>query len=244
MLASSSMVFSIAVGLAAVALAVGTGFLAAKLHSASAGVLDMGVVLAWGASGFGTLRQVVAARAAAADGAGTRSTLVLLAVEAAVVGVLVVAAVMLIERAAKPPTVPTEEPKAGSWLTSLACGAAGTLVGVWLIAQTGYKGQVIGAALVGGLVGGVAAYAIEPRTRMWPVVAGCVVAAVAGPIIALVTGGNDEHLHAAVISGSVTRLALPIGFDGIAGACMGVPTGLYIAKGLLGHAGQIAEHAN
>ncbi|MFT3684312.1 MAG: hypothetical protein QM783_05190 [Phycisphaerales bacterium] len=243
MLSSSSLGLSVGVGLAAIAIAVATGMLATRLHSASAGVLDMGVVLAWGASGFGTLRQVVSARAVAETGAGMRSTLSMLAIEAAIVGALVVAAVFLIERAEKR-SEPAEEPKAGAWMTSLACGAAGSAVGIWFIAQTGYKGQVIGAALVGGLLGGVAAFAVDPRTRMWPLVAGCAAVSIAGPVLAMVAGGDDAHLHAAVIAGSVTRLAQPVGLDGIAGACMGVPVGLYIAKGLLGHAGQIAEQSH
>lgn len=246
LLNSSSVGLSVAMGLGAIVVAAGMGLLATRLLSPSAGLLDMGVVLAWGAYGLGTLRQIVTARASADGGAGTRATLTSLAIEAAVVGAAVVASAFVIEKMGRKRVAdePAEEPKPGAWMTTLLCGVAGSAVGVWLIAQTGYKGQVIGAALVGGLVGGIIAFALDHQAKLWPLVAGCAVVSVAGPVMALVMGGDDKALHAAVIGGTVTRLALPVGLDGMAGACLGIPVGLYVAKGLLGHAGQIADQAH
>ena len=240
LLNSANVGLSIAVGIGALLIAAGMGLLASKMLSPSGGVLDMGVVLAWGAYGLGTLRQIVTAKANADTGAGTRATLTNLAIEAVFVGVAVVAAAWLIERIGRR-TEPEEEAKPGAWLTTLLCGAAGSAAGVWLVAQTGYKGQVVGAAMVGGVVGGIIAYAMDHHARLWPLIAGCAVVSVAGPVLALVTGGSDSTLHAAVISGSIHRWAQLTGLDGMAGACLGIPVGLYVAKGLLGHAGQIAE---
>ncbi|MBY0308450.1 MAG: hypothetical protein K2Q09_06885, partial [Phycisphaerales bacterium] len=137
-----------------------------------------------------------------------------------------------------------DSPRTGAqaWGVSALCGVAGSTVGVWLIAQTGLKGQAVGASLVGSMLGAIGAYALDHRASMWAVLAGSVVVSVAGPVLAMATGGDDAHLHAAVIAGSVSRLALPIGLDAVAGACMGVPVGLYVGNGLMGHASHVAGH--
>lgn len=247
LLNSASPGLSIAAGLGAVVLAALTGFGAGKLVSSKGGLLDMGAVLAWGAYGFGTLRQIVMAKANAQTGVGTRATLTSLAIEAAIVGIAVVAAVWFIERTSKKDVneVVDQElaSKAGGVLTTMLCGFTGSVAGVWLLAQTGYKGQVIGAALAGGVVGGIIAYAFDHRVKLWPLVAGCLLVSVAGPVVALVTGGGDAALHGAIIGGTVVRWAQLTGLDAAAGVCLGVPVGLYLAKGLLGHAGRVAEDA-
>jgi hypothetical protein len=239
---------SVAMGLAAVLIAAAMGVLAGKLVSARGGLLDMGVVLAWGAYGLGTLRHIVIAKANAQTGVGTRTILTTLAVEAAVVGAIVVAAAWFIERTGKKDVFESVDESdkaggAGGVLTTVVCGAAGSAVGVWLIAQTGYKGQVIGAAMVGGILGGIIAYAFDRGTKLWALLAGCLVVSVAGPVVALVSGGGDAALHGAIVAGTVSRWAQLTGLDGVAGACLGVPVGLYVAKGLLGHAGRVAEDA-
>lgn len=247
LLQSTSPALSVVVGLAAVVIAGATGLLAGRFVGARGGLLDMGVVLAWGAFGFGSLRQIVMASANAQTGEGTRSALMMLAVEAAVVAVLVVSAAWLIERTAlKDPSEAADEPvRPGvvGMFTTFASGVVGSLLGVWLLAQSGYKGQVIGAALAGGIVGGIIAYAMDHNVRLWPLLAGCLLVSVAGPVIALVTGGGDATLHASIVAGTVSRWAQLTGLDGAAGACLGVPVGLYVAKGLLGHAGRVAEDA-
>ncbi|HZW07421.1 MAG TPA: hypothetical protein VFF65_09870 [Phycisphaerales bacterium] len=247
LLNSTSVGLSAVTGIAAVLIAAGTGLLAGRLVSARGGLIDMGVVLAWGAYGYGTLREIVMARANAQTGAGTRAVLTMLTVEAALVGALVVAAAWFIERTAKrdPAEQPDtrDRPAVTAALTTFFCGVVGGAAGVWLLAQTGYKGQVIGAALAGGVVGGVLAYALDHHVRLWPLLAGCVAVSVAGPVVALIGGKGDASLYASIVAGSVPRWAQLTGLDGAAGACMGVPVGLYIAKGLLGHAGRVAEDA-
>jgi len=242
LLNSANVGLSVAVGLAAVLLAVGTGLVAGKFVSPSGGLLDMGVVLAWGAYGFGTLRQIVAAKVNADTGEGTGSVLIKLAIEAAIVGALVTAAAWLIERTGRKVEV-GDEPKQWAWSTTLLCGVVGSIAGVWLIAQSGYKGQIIGAAMVGGVIAGIAAYAMDHNAKLWPLVAGCAIVSIGGPVFAMATGGNDRALHAAVVAATVPRWASLTGLDGMAGACLGIPVGLYVAKGLLGHAGQIADEA-
>ncbi len=245
LLLSTKPALSAVVGVAAVVIAAGMGLLAGRLVGARGGLLDMGVVLAWGAFGFGTLRKIVMASANAQTGEGTRSALTMLAIEGAVVAALVVGAAWLIERTGLKdvPDGADEPARSGvaGWLTTFACGAVGGALGVWLLAQSGYKGQVIGAALAGGIVGGIIAYAMDHNVRLWPLVAGCLLVSVAGPVVALVTGGGDATLHASIIAGTVSRWAQLTGLDGAAGVCLGVPVGLYIAKGLLGHAGRVAE---
>ncbi len=242
LLNSSNLTLSIVMGLAAVLLAAGAAFVSGKFVSASGGLLNMGVVLAWGAYGLGTLRQIVLAQTNPETGAGSRTTFTNLAVEAAIVGAVGVAVVWWIERSCRK-VDPADAPKSGAWVVTVLCGAAGSVVGIWLIAQSGYKGQVIGAGLVGGLLGGIIAYAMDHQARLWPLVAGCAAVSAAGPVVALVKGGSDSALHAAVIAGTIPRWSLLTGLDGMAGACLGVPVGLYVAKGLLGHAGHIAEDA-
>lgn len=242
LLNSGNVTGSVLLGLGAVVIALAVGLLAGKLLSAKGGLLNMGVILAWGASGLGTVRTIVMANTNPETGAGTRTTLSHLAIEAVIVGALVVGATWLIERhARKGDDAPADDPKPGAWITTLLCGFAGSAVGVWLIAQSGYKGQVVGSALVGGLLGGLIAHAVDQHARLWPIVAGCVLLSVAGPVVALVTGGSDANLHAAAIGGTISRWAQLTGLDGVAGACLGVPVGLYIGKGLLGHAGKVAE---
>ncbi|MDP1662998.1 MAG: hypothetical protein Q8L55_13865 [Phycisphaerales bacterium] len=244
LLLSTTPALSALVGVVAVVIAGATGLLAGRLVGVSGGLLDMGVVLAWGAFGFGSLRQIVMANANAQTGEGTRSALTMLAAEAVVVGGLVVAAAWLIERMARRDDAePVDEKGAVACLTMFASGAAGSLLGVWLLAQSGYKGQVIGAAMAGGIIGGIIGYALDHRARLWPLLAGCLAVSVAGPVIALVNGGGDATLHASIVAGTVVRWAQLTGLDGAAGACIGLPVGLYIAKGLLGHAGRVAEDA-
>ena len=164
----------------------------------------------------------------------------LLAAETALWAVLVLAATLVIFRlGGSMPDVPTDEhgghPHPHFSLDALKGAGMGVLMVpvVWLVAQSPMKGQVIGAAFVGGMAAGAAGRLIAPNVQpillsFSPILFGAV-----GQVIG--TALLKASLEEAFVADSIPTLLLPMPADYAAGALMGVAVGLGLVKSFIHH---------
>jgi hypothetical protein len=243
-LLSGSPAMGLVLVLAAIALATGAGMVASRLMGAGWGLFCAGMVLAWAAWPTGTVETIL--RRTQSGG-----SLWTLAVEGLIVGAAATGAAWLIVRAhpvpagaiaavgTRPGSRPSE-PGMDVFATGVAAMVLGAGVGVWIAAQEALKGQAIGAAFIGGLVGGMAARLSAERCPTWVLCAGVGLLAAASPALAaLIHGGKAVT---AAYSGSLLHLANVLPLDWVAGGFMGLPIGVSWAGGMIEErAGQLAN---
>ncbi len=231
-------------GLLALGLAGGLGLVVARLRGRDAAYACAGYVLAWAAWGHGSIEAIIRR-------AGDASPLSSLAVEGAVVGMLVVALAVVMARASRPPAPGHgAHPLVIAWRTEdssrtesvkplvvialivalASCGAAS-----WLIAFSTLKGQTLLAGVVAGIAGAAAAQVVVSarHARIGPLIPLVAMAAlaVAAPILTRIFGGTR------IVDLAITAKIAPFGrltpMDWGAGALLGVPIGLAWAESML-----------
>jgi hypothetical protein len=102
--------------------------------------------------------------------------------------------------------------------------AASILPVVWLLARSPMKGQLIGAAFVGGVAVAFLARRFRPDVQLFILIAAPSAVAALGYVLALVWSGSD--LHVQFIRQSLSPLLLPMPFEYAAGTVLGVALGL------------------
>jgi hypothetical protein len=226
------------------------GLVGARVFTLGVGAMGAGIVAAWGAWAAAPLDMIVRVTS---DGAALPS----LAAEGAIAGLVGVALLWVLERvshgtqvrrgiALHDPLNATRmhrkvergvggivavERGASSWAVlgaSLAVSIAASLVGVWALAASTSKGQVIAAAIGGGIAAGLGAQLMAKSLRgcvsaVVPAL-GMMVVALASPIAAGIV--HDHRLFAAATAGTLLAPARPLGLDWLAGIMCGVPLGM------------------
>lgn len=242
-LVSSSPILGLGAAVAAVVLAGLVGLVAVRLVNVHSGMTAAGLVLAWATWRTGTVDELI--RAARSD-----APLVRLAFEGGIFGILGVALAALLVAAARPsdPEAPAEPPprkgmkprppaadaslrerlrRAFPRAEAAAGIGAGLLAGAaaaWLIAQEPLKGQALAAAVVGGVAAGVVGRLVDSRTPILGFFIAMATLAIAGPITGMLIAPRGGAF-AAVNTGTLFPLAVPLPLDWIAGALLGIPLG-------------------
>ncbi len=237
---AQSLPMSLAIGLGAFGVAGVLGLIAARVFGPRVGVWVWGLGLLWPA--WLTGRMGVILRANPETG-----MLVMLAIEALLLGGGAIAGVALISRTHDAATGPDDEGrrvipfahkfekqlratfKTSAGLASLGAGLVGALGLAWVIGQTDMRGQAllaafgagVGAAVAGRLVG-------TSMAKDAPIAATFVAVALAGviaPLIAIVYPGTN-NLAASVIGHDLPGFLALQPADWAIGLLLGVPTGL------------------
>jgi hypothetical protein len=163
------------------------------------------------------------------------ATPALLPVETIIWAVLVLAATVIVFRLGGPmPDARTDahgrHPHPVFSVDALKAAGAGLLMlpVVWLIAQSPLKGQVIGAALLGGVAVGAAGRVISPNVQpillfVSPLVFGAVGQVIGAAVLRM-------PLEEAFVADKIPALLLPMPADYAAGSIMGVAIGLGLVK--------------
>lgn len=191
-----------------------------------------------------SIRNFAFARAGDSPGAG----LALLAIEAALLAIMLLGATLLVFRISGP--LKDIEPKefgetphqfwsAEAW-KSAAAGAI-ILLAVVVIGQSSMKGQMVAAAFIGGMVAGLVGRLISPHVQPVLLFASPVLFGAIGYVIAIFF--VNMPLDAAYVSGRLTGLAIVTPLDYAAGSLMGVAVGLGWAKSFLHHEEQTSPAA-
>lgn len=218
---------AILVGLAAMA---GIGAVVGRLTNTAVGLFVVGCGL------FVLARRMGSAEALVFSGGSLWVT----AMETFLWGIALLGVVMLVFKVSGPlkdiePDENNERPHLFFSRAAMMCAAAGVLVPVlvWVLAQTPMKGQVLAATIIASMVAGLAGRLFSPHVQ--PVllfISPCVFGAVGHAVGAIML---PEPAAAALVSGSITPLSLPMPPDYAAGALLGVAMGLGWAKSFLHH---------
>jgi hypothetical protein len=217
----------------------------ARLGDRHEAVLNLGFVLAWVAWSGGRMEEVFRA----ASGVGP---LVLLAVEGLAIAVLVLGACVVADRfsrrAAEAEGLSTSAGsvtgalrfKAGLPVAGVAMAAG--LASAWLFARYGGAGQGLGAAFLGGLIGGVfASQAYESLTKnekktplgstgvVLPALAGMLLAGMVAPLIGIASPGPGRLLEG-IARGTLPGWVLVSPASWAAGAMLGIPMGVSLLR--------------
>ncbi len=219
---------------------------AARLGDRHEAVLNIGFVLAWLAWTGGRMEEVFRA-----SGGGT-GPLVLLAVEGVLIAALVLGACAAADRFSRR----TSEAEGLSASVSSVVGAlrfkagvpvmlvatAAGLASAWLFARYGGAGQGVGAAFLGGLIGGVfASQAYESLTKnekrtpvgvtgiVAPALAGMLLAGVVGPLMGIASPGPGRLVEG-IARGTLPGWVLVSPAAWAAGAMVGIPAGVSLLR--------------
>lgn len=231
LLHNSSIVRAVIGGLIVLAIAMVAGLLGGRLVSIKGALLDAGVVLAWGAGGLGSALSVARVYG---GGTGVAGAFKLMSIEAAALGVVGAAMVIVLARFAKHEPRHDEHARSNPW-GGLALAVAGAAIGVWLVAQSMLKGQAIGAAMVGGIGAGICAFFTGRNTPAWVPVAGVMLVGALG-LWAATMMLPGVKLGEAVISGKVIAFGRLTPMDYLAGAFIGTPIGMSFGQWMGGWA--------
>jgi hypothetical protein len=229
-LTGSEPVKGLMLGIAAVGIAGVMGLLAAWLTNARAAMTTAGLTLAWAAWRAGNVEMILRE-------AHSVAPLWRLAVEGTVFGLMAVAIMIgihAVTRRDHHESAPRDAAGLGRTVRETA-GGAGVLFAVvgavaaggavtWIIANTGMKGQTVGAALVAGLVGAAVGRLVDNRAPASAFLIPAAVLAVIGPGAAAMALSGD--IVGAVNRGGLFPVARVMPLDWIAGAFLGVPIGL------------------
>lgn len=220
-------------GVLAVGLAVGMGLASAKFVGRTHGYFNAGMVLAWAAAGTATIDGLIRNHAV--------GELNLLAVEGLLFGGLVLACVWGVhrltpEKPADPTSPPARELRSAPLDMALITGltlAAGLLAS-WLVAQNTLKGQMIATGAATTLVAAALAPLVVPRFSMLALIAGVVlITTIAIPATMLYHG--SAVVAKATYGGALLSLGRPLPLDWLAGALLGLPTGLSLGAWMTEH---------
>lgn len=246
LLLSTTPLLGLLCGIAALVLAGAVGLAAAKLISPHYGLFSAGLVLAWAAWGTGRIDVIARAHTTLASGPPSDATFFLkLAVESLLLAPLALGLAWAMIRFGKPPAPHPEghhahhphlpEPTAlvdpRTPLGLLASMLVGGVI-AWLIAQESLKGQTFAAAAFAGLFGAVAGRLVALQVSASALLFGVVLLGVVGPVIAMLTAGQQGALVRAA-AGLTFNLARPLPLDWIAGAFVGTPLGLSWAASMI-----------
>jgi len=217
------------------------GVVATKAVSLREGVLNTGLIVAWGAFGSGQVGEAL-------RGSPESGSLVMLAVEGAAVLVLSVLALAMLTRAAgksanRDDCVRLKNSAIEALRSNITINAMLVGVGlvvsmavVWLQVQSDLSGQVVWGGFIGacgaGVIGGMVLKnhslkherSNEPELSLIPVIIGVLLGAVVGPIIAMVMPGNGKVLQA-LASGDAPGWMLMSSLAWAGGALIGTPIG-------------------
>ncbi len=247
LLVGSSPSAGVIAALGVMGLAILMGVIGARTIGHRMGLFGAGLVLAWGAWETGRVDVILTQP-------HTESALRMLALEGALVGVLGVLGAgailfMPVMRSALPDVRDplhehhhlAEEPTVLFDVTApLALAGAILAAGVvvWLLAQATFKGQTFAAAAVAGVAAAAAARVVAPRVSAVWVFAGIGILATVSPLIASVIHAAPGELVRVALAGRLFVLARPLPLDWIAGAFVGVPTGLAWAGSMVDRHGE------
>ncbi|MEM9559020.1 MAG: hypothetical protein AAF995_01840 [Planctomycetota bacterium] len=196
-----------------------------------------GLVLAWAAWMMGRGDWLIRAQP-------TGGTLTMLAVEGALVGVVLLGLLLVLDRLTKragrtdPALKPFVFKDVARPPAMLAAGAAAVAAGLaaWLVAQHAMRGQAIFAAFCGGIAAGVAGRLVastlagnntdaqDHAASPWPDYLGVVLIMILGPLVGLVMPGA-ANLGVAAVDGTLPGLLHVLPLDWAVGAVFGVPLG-------------------
>ena len=217
------------------------GVFATKAVSLREGVLNMGLVVAWGAWGSGRVGEAL-------RGAPESGSLVMLAVEGAVVLVLSLAALAVLTKASGESEERDEcvelngavlKVIKSEFLPSAALVGVGLVVSmivVWLQVQSDLSGQAVWGGFVGAAGAGVLGGMLlknhslknersgEADLSLVPVMVGVMLGAVAGPMVAMVMPGGGKILEA-IASGEAPGWMMMSSLAWAGGALIGTPIG-------------------
>jgi len=177
--------------------------------------------------------------ATAVDLAFAEGSLVLVAVETAMWGVLVLGGTAIVFRIAGRLTdiLPADSAAEMPWwkrhgLPGAACGVL-VLPGVWLFARSPLQGQTLMAVVMGAMAAGLVGRLVSPHAQPVLLFAMPCFFGAAGSLVAAMTVSGP--LADAVVNGTLPVLSLPMPIDYAAGSLMGVSMGLGWARGFLHH---------
>jgi hypothetical protein len=174
---------------------------------------------------------------AAAAGTGSNSLLPL-AVETAIWGVVTLAASIFLFRLGGPlpDAVPIDEPRRDGMFgtkafLSLATGPL-VLLGVWAIAVNPSKGQILGGVVIGGLLVGLTGRLFAPITPPALLYAAPMLFGAVGHLVAHIML-KGAPLRTAFVDDSLLRIAYPMPIDYVAGTLAGVSLGIGMARSFM-----------
>jgi hypothetical protein len=217
-------------GLVAFAIAGGMGLATAWLTNTRAAMTTVGIILAWAAFRSGDAEVILRA-------AQSPSPLWRMAAEGAVFGVLGIALMLglhALSQREHHESFPSEAPGLTATVRQAAAGP-GVLAAVfvalvagagaaWLVANTGMKGQTVGAGMMAGLAGAALGRLVDNRAPSSVFLVPAALLAVAAPAAAALAFGAE--IVETVNEGGLFPVARMTALDWIAGAFLGVPVGL------------------
>lgn len=228
LLLSASPALGLALGLIGVIVAIAYGGIAARMLGERTGTLSGGLLLAWVAWYTGNLALVLRLH-------GSSTGLIMLAVEAAIVGTIALVGIALIAHLAPEHKngVIRAEAKSLLKVPALAGMAAGTVAAIavgWLVAFDGLRGQALMAAVAGGIAAAIASRLVaqslghDSPPKLLPFIS-ILLAAILSPLIGMYNPGGGE-LAAAQIDGSLPGVLMIQPLDWAAAMLLGVPIGI------------------
>jgi hypothetical protein len=230
LLTSASLMMGLFAGLAGLAAAQVLAVIGSRAADVKTGLLGAGLVLAWAAWRGGSPAAVLLRDPSV-------STLLTLALEGGLVGAGALLIVQVAHRAASPAEQKSEAAlRSSAALVAMGVGALASLA----VAHVIVFGPLRGQALFGAILAGVAAGAIgrlassamsetpAPRVAIY---SGMVLAAILGPLVALVApGGSSGALVGSVTADGLPGPVLIAPLEWAAGMLIGVPIGLNWAQ--------------
>ncbi|MBL4808488.1 MAG: hypothetical protein JKY43_00320 [Phycisphaerales bacterium] len=217
------------------------GGLASKMVSLREGVLNMGLVVAWGAWGSGRVGEAL-------RGAPETGSLVMLSVEGVVVVVLSLVGLVVLTKVSgqsegRDDCVRLDGSAVGNIRANIATngmlvgvGLVMSMVVVWLQVQSDLSGQAVWGGFVGaagaGVLGGMLLknHSIkhersgEAELSLVPVMVGVILGAVVGPMVSMVMPGGGKILDA-IASGDAPGWMVMSSLAWTGGAMIGTPIG-------------------
>lgn len=208
-----------------IVLATAIGCIGSRLISVSHGLTCAGLALAWAV--FHTGRLLDLSRAVDPGSLGPR-----LAIEGAIVGVLVLVGTLLIIRVG-----PKNTPSLTEGLfspASLGAAAAATAIGMFvafIIARDDKAGQAFAAAVAGGAVGAAVARTLVNNAPRASALLAIPLGAAACPLVGFAL--SPKPVDVAIVGGTVHALARIMPLDWCAGALIGIPFGITWAGSMI-----------
>ncbi len=242
-LAASGGAVGMALAVGGIVLSIGFGALVARLTSTRWGYFCAGGVLAWVAAGTGRIDEILRVNP-------DRAQFGLIALEAAIFGVIAVGGAFLIGLAGRQgqrlDSVPHGHREArhdpagdelGMMLTRAgvsvaACVVCGVLVS-YVAAVSTLKGQTIASALIASALVGVVTGLLHKQAQGWVLVLGIALVAALAPAAALLlepAGASSLLLRANAMELLAPARIMPL--DWLAGALLGLPIGAKWGVGL------------
>lgn len=231
LLIGQSLFMGLAAGVVALLLAGLAGVVGATLGGTGAGFFSAGMVLVWAAWVTARVDRLLAVT-------GNGSTLWVLALEGALVGIAGVVLAWVIVLAARRADHPGSQRRddaslVGTVLPGIALAVIAGGLASWLVAQDFLKGQTFAAAACAGMLGATAGRVGAHRASPVVFFVGIAVLAVASPVAAAFIHGTGDGPLRAAYDGSLLPMARILPLDWIAGAFVGVPLGLAWAGSMI-----------